>query len=106
MFFCRVFIDADKKQYKNYLLHILGEILLPSKLSGAAGGADAGAGGGGDGAEAVPGTEVAGDAQGSHPVLSLRREAPSMLRDGGLIIVDNTLWKGLVLEQVRAYKLV
>lgn len=53
-----VFLDADKKQYKQYVLALMG---------GAAGG------------------------------------GRPLLRDGALILVDNTLWKGLVLDVNKVY---
>lgn len=51
-----VFLDADKKQYKQYLLALMGDVI-----------------------------------EGGAP-------SKALLRDGALIVVDNTLWKGLVLE--------
>ncbi len=61
--FHRVFIDADKKMYKQYVLDVLGLAKDQNTLAY---------------------TQI------TRPLLS----------PNGLIIVDNTLWKGLVLEQV------
>lgn len=60
VYFChqRVFIDADKKEYLNYLKMLLGEDVDEK------------------------GTSI------------------SLLNDKALIVVDNTLWKGLVLKEV------
>jgi len=58
--FDMVFIDADKKQYKEYLVDILGQ--------------------------------------------QNKEHQTCLLRDGALILVDNTLWKGLVLNHVEDLK--
>lgn len=59
--FDMVFLDADKKQYWNYLQHLMGEITTED----------------------------------GHQI-----SVPPLLEDGALIVVDNTLWKGLVLKNV------
>lgn len=64
-----VFLDADKKQYTQYVRTLLG-------------GADSVVQEAGKVDEHVTGTGT----------------GRAMLRDGALIIVDNTLWKGLVLD--------
>ena len=79
LLFDLVFIDADKKQYTLYLQALMGqsESYNDSKIEE-------------DGAHEVTATTVA-------PSQSL---SSSLLRDGALIVVDNTLWKGLVLGLV------
>lgn len=62
IFTYRVFIDADKKAYKDYLLDLLGYNN------------------------------------------DLVQQKPSLLEKGALILIDNTLWKGLVLSQVPKFK--
>lgn len=52
----RVFIDADKKKYIDYMKQIMGE-----------------------------------------------DEESSLLNHGALVVVDNTLWKGLVLQHVSLF---
>jgi predicted O-methyltransferase YrrM len=71
MLFDLVFIDADKKAYMKYLLALLG-----------------------------------GGIEASHASLAEYVEvrkydySDSLLSDGAVVIVDNTLWKGLVLMMV------
>ncbi len=67
----RVFIDADKKHYLEYLAMMMGDSYegdwTPTK----------------------------------RPVRRSRSNGSRcLLKDGSVIIVDNTLWKGLVLEKV------
>ena len=73
-----VFLDADKKSYLKYVETLIGEPLVGEPLNGASHVASSG------------GCGVASDP----PIVQ------SLLADNALIVTDNTLWKGLVLELV------
>jgi hypothetical protein len=73
------FVDADKKSYLTYVQELVGDALdlgVPD-IPGASAEAET---------EAGPGADARG-----------RVYKEPLLREGALIIVDNTLWKGLVL---------
>lgn len=111
--FYSVFIDADKKFYSDYLNYILespsatsvttddlikvAEELLKEE---------------GEAAEPATTTEPAATAEpattvgagGGHTSDERRHGGgKSLLREGGIVIVDNTLWKGIVLENVSEW---
>jgi predicted O-methyltransferase YrrM len=67
--FDMVFIDADKKMYKEYLQNLMG---IHHQKD-----------------ENIIGKEIG------------NKRTLCLLDDNALIIVDNTLWKGLVLEEVN-----
>jgi len=69
LYLVRVFIDADKKSYKDYLLDLLGYDHDPQLV----------------------GSEF-----------PYKRNNDCLLEENAVVFVDNTLWKGLVLEQVSA----
>jgi hypothetical protein len=71
------FVDADKKSYLTYVQELVGDTLDL-------------------GAADIPGASAeAGVDAGAHAESRAYKEP--LLREGALIIVDNTLWKGLVL---------
>ena len=83
-----VFIDADKKIYREYLQTLMGETES----------------GTGTETESETGTEEGSVGQGEGEEESSRRRSGTssgsglcLLAEGALVIVDNTLWKGLVL---------
>eukprot|EP00600_Ochromonadales_sp_CCMP1393_P000200 CAMPEP_0174985852 /NCGR_PEP_ID=MMETSP0004_2-20121128/18589_1 /TAXON_ID=420556 /ORGANISM="Ochromonas sp., Strain CCMP1393" /LENGTH=952 /DNA_ID=CAMNT_0016238581 /DNA_START=472 /DNA_END=3326 /DNA_ORIENTATION=- len=73
--FHMVFMDADKKQYRHYLSRLMGEEEEEEEER--------------DTATAIAESE-------HKPSKSIGRRC--LLRDGALIVVDNTLWKGHVLS--------
>lgn len=74
-----MFIDADKKKYQDYLVDMLGFCDLNHLL------------------ESTPSNGVSDQGKENIP----RRNC--LLRKNALILVDNTLWKGLVLGEVSIF---
>ena len=90
----RAFIDADKKSYVKYLKTILGETSVSSVDI--------------DRNTKNMGSKVDGIIKNKADI-ELNGDEDDinsfcLLSDGALIIADNTLWKGMVLSQVRLNK--
>ena len=80
----RVFIDADKKKYQNYLLELMGYELIKTEKE-----------------KLIPNeTSTSETSTSSLNNKKYMKTKVSLLNKNALIIIDNTLWKGLVLNEV------
>jgi predicted O-methyltransferase YrrM len=73
-----VFIDADKKYYKQYLEYVLG-----------------------DDVDDVDDDDDDDDDRAMNTDQGRTSSKRPLIRKGGVIVIDNTLWKGLVLNEVE-----
>ena len=90
----RAFIDADKKSYVKYLKTILGETSVSSVDI------DRNTKNMGSKVDGIINSKADIELNGDEDDIN----SFCLLSDGALIIADNTLWKGMVLSQVRHNK--